>query len=109
MTELTTVKANLEAQLAELEARQKRVEADLATPLSTDSSERVTEMEDDAGLEAEARTISKEIASVKRALTRIEDGSYGVCVRCEEKISPERLAVRPEAALCIVCAQNASL
>ena len=106
MKERTTTKAALEAQLAELESRQKRVEAELSTPLSSDSSERATEMEDDAGLEAEASTISKEIASVKRALTRIEDGSYGVCVRCDEEISPERLAARPEAALCIACAQK---
>ena len=48
-------------------------------------------MEDDAGLEAEAKTIAQEIASVERALARMRDGSYGICVRCGEKIGDERL------------------
>lgn len=102
----TDIEAKLQADLAELEERQKRVEADLATPLTADASDRVTEAEDDAGLEAEAVTIARRIASVKRALVRIHDGTYGECVQCGEAISPERLEVRPEAALCIDCARR---
>jgi RNA polymerase-binding transcription factor DksA len=51
--------------------------------------------------------VAKEIASVKRALARIEDGVYGECVRCGEDISDARLDARPEAALCIDCARAA--
>jgi RNA polymerase-binding transcription factor DksA len=50
--------------------------------------------------------IEREIASVKRALGRIEDGTYGECVRCGEDIAPARLEARPEAALCIDCARS---
>jgi RNA polymerase-binding protein DksA len=103
---LSDAKAGLEDQLVELQARQQRVRSDLATPLPSDSSDRAAEMEDDAGLEAEARTIAQEIASVRRALTRIHDGSYGICVQCGEKITQERLLARPEAALCIGCARR---
>lgn len=106
MTELTGARAILEAQLVELQQRQQHVAADLAEPLSADSSERVTEMEDDAGLEAEASLIAKEILSVRRALTRIEQSSYGLCIRCCEQIPWERLRARPEAALCIACASQ---
>ena len=103
---LVPTKAVLECQLVELRARQQRILSSLATPLPQDASDRATEMEDDAGLEAEAKTIAQEIASVERALARMRDGSYGICVRCGEKIGDERLLARPEAALCIGCARR---
>lgn len=99
-----TAKPRLEAQLAELEAREANITRDLAEPLNADSSEQAVEMEDDQSLEAQALLVTREIASVKRALARIEDGEYGVCVRCGGDINPARLEARPEAALCIGCA-----
>jgi DnaK suppressor protein len=49
-----------------------------------------------------------EVASIRRratlaALQRIEEGTYGICVECEERISLRRLAALPTAALCIRC------
>jgi RNA polymerase-binding transcription factor len=41
--------------------------------------------------------------NVKLALERIEDGSYGTCLRCEDEISPKRLAAVPWTAYCIGC------
>ncbi|KFG88994.1 DnaK suppressor protein [Sphingobium herbicidovorans NBRC 16415] len=102
-----SAKSRLEAQLAELERRQKSVADDLSEPLNPDSSEQAVEKEDDASLEAQAALIAREIASVQRALSRIENGTYGECVRCGGAITPQRLEVRPEAALCIACAQKA--
>ena len=107
MPDTATAKAHLEEQLAELESRQSRIAEDLAEPLNADSSEQAVEMEDDASLEGQGALIAKEIASVKRALARIEDGTYGECVRCGNDIAPGRLEARPEAALCIDCAQAA--
>jgi RNA polymerase-binding transcription factor DksA len=43
---------------------------------------------------------------VQRALRRIEQGSYGECVRCGDQIAPNRLEARPEAALCFDCASK---
>lgn len=105
MPDTAAAKASLEEQLAELEARQARIAEDLAEPLNADSGEQAVEMEDDASLEGQGALIAKEIASVKRALARIEDGTYGECVRCGEDIAPARLEARPEAALCIDCAR----
>lgn len=39
-------------------------------------------------------------ANVKEALTRIEDGTYGVCAVCGEDIEEERLEANPAAATC---------
>jgi len=107
MPDVAAAKGRLEAQLVELEARQARIAEDLAEPLHPDSSEQAVEMEDDASLEGQGALVAKEIASVKRALARVEDGTYGECVRCGEDIAPARLEARPEAALCIDCARAA--
>ena len=107
MPDTDAAKSRLEARLAELNARLEHIETDLAEPLNPDSSERAVEMEDDASLEGQAALVSREIASVDRALERIEKGTYGECVKCGGEIASARLEVRPEAALCIDCASGA--
>jgi len=42
---------------------------------------------------------------VTEALERIAGGKYGVCLACNEAISPKRLAALPWAALCFECQQ----
>ena len=104
MPDTAAARATLEAQLAELEDRLSRIERDLAEPPDADSSERAVQMEDDDALEGQAALVTSEIASVRRALERIEDGSYGECANCGNAIADGRLEARPEAALCIECA-----
>ena len=104
MPDPTAAKARLEAELAELEDRLSRLDRDLSEPPDPDSSERAVQMEDDDALEGQAALVAQEIASVRRALERIEDGSYGTCANCGDEISDKRLEVRPEAALCSDCA-----
>lgn len=106
MSNADATRARLMEQIAELKGRQWRIGQSLSEPLSPDSSEQAVEMEDDASLEAEAAMVAREIASRHRALSRIENGSYGECVRCGTAIAPERLEARPEAALCISCANT---
>ncbi len=106
MPDTAEAKRRLEAQLVELEDRLSRIERDLAEPPDSDSSERAVQMEDDEALEGQAAVLSNDIASVRRALERIEDGTYGECARCGEPIAEGRLEARPEAALCIACASE---
>lgn len=106
MPDPDSVKARLEAQLVELNERQGRIAQDLAEPLNPDFSEQAVEKEDDASLEGQAALIAREIASINRALLRIENGTYGECVRCGGEIAARRLEVRPEAALCFSCASK---
>src|SRR5580704_3564438 len=47
------------------------------------------------------------LRQVKAALRRIHDGAFGVCLDCEEAISPKRLAAVPWAARCIQCQEIA--
>jgi len=39
-----------------------------------------------------------------RALSRVDDGTYGLCDGCGAHIAPERLAARPAVRTCIGCA-----
>lgn len=105
MTELSRIKASLEARLTELKGRVARIEADLAEPHSADFAEQATEREGDDALEGQDALLGREIAAIKAALGRIGDGSYGACTRCGESVSEKRLAAYPEAALCIDCAR----
>ena len=47
------------------------------------------------------------LRNVRAALGRIEEGSFGVCLHCQEDISPKRLAAVPFTAFCIVCQEIA--
>ena len=47
------------------------------------------------------------LRSVRAALRRIHDGSFGTCIECDWAISPKRLAAVPWAPRCIQC-QNAA-
>ena len=46
---------------------------------------------------------SKILMQVDAALRRIDEGEFGVCLECEEPISPKRLAAVPWAAYCLHC------
>ena len=106
MPQTDAARARLEAQMIELEGRLARIAADLAEPLAADSSEQAVETEDDASLEGQGALITREIASIRRALERIDEGTYGDCVQCGGAIAEGRLEARPEAALCIECARQ---
>lgn len=45
----------------------------------------------------------KLIFKIQDALTRLEDGEYGICEECGESIGIERLKARPVTTLCIEC------
>lgn len=45
----------------------------------------------------------KLIFKIEDALRRLENGEYGICEECGEKIGIERLKARPVTTLCIEC------
>jgi DnaK suppressor protein len=52
-----------------------------------------------------AENAAQLLGHVESALERIEDGSYGQCLRCERSIARERLMALPYTPYCIHCAQ----
>jgi DnaK suppressor protein len=47
------------------------------------------------------------IYKIREALTRIEEGTFGICDSCGEEISEKRLQARPVTTLCIDCKTEA--
>ena len=47
------------------------------------------------------------VRQLRAAIERLDKGSYGICMECEEEISAKRLKALPWAALCIACQESA--
>lgn len=51
-----------------------------------------------------AKTLKNKLNEIKKALERIEDGTFGVCENCpDQKIPIERLKAKPTATTCLNC------
>ena len=60
--------------------------------------------------ESSARSLEQDsrlLRQVEAARDRIRDGSFGVCVRCEEEIALKRLQAIPWALYCLSCQERA--
>lgn len=98
-------KAALEQRLAELGARLDAIEEELDSHHDPDWDDLATEREGDEVLEATGQAGLAEISQIRAALARIEEGTYGLCVRCGEPISEARLDALPWTPLCRSCAR----
>jgi len=47
--------------------------------------------------------IKKQIVQIRKALTRLKIGKYGICEKCGNMIDTDRLAVGPETTICLRC------
>ncbi|MDP3889364.1 MAG: TraR/DksA family transcriptional regulator [bacterium] len=48
-------------------------------------------------------TEREEYERILRALMKIEDGTYGICIDCGQMISEKRLKSNPNASRCLIC------
>lgn len=99
-------KAKLLDRKAELLVRLHKIEGDLETTPNPDAEERATERENDEVLEELGNKGVDELNAIDAALDRIEAGTFGICPRCGEPVSPARLAAVPHAALCEECIRS---
>ncbi|MDZ7733513.1 MAG: TraR/DksA C4-type zinc finger protein [Acidimicrobiia bacterium] len=51
-----------------------------------------------------ASSLREQLEDVDRALTKLDDGSYGTCEQCGEPIGDARLEAMPATRYCIRCA-----
>ena len=49
---------------------------------------------------------SKFLKYLNRALDMIEEGTFGICVKCKERINKERLSEVPHTTSCFSCKSN---
>ena len=60
----------------------------------------ITEYEQSISLE---HSLEDELKLIRKALKKMENGKYGLCENCGQKIPYGRLAIRPQSLMCIVC------
>jgi DnaK suppressor protein len=49
------------------------------------------------------RQVTRSIIAIKKTLTRIKLGKFGICAGCGKMIDTDRLAIKPTAEYCIDC------
>ena len=94
----------------ELLARAAEVHADITRssgPLEKDFAEQVVQMENDAVLAGVGEATAAELAQINRALTQLDQGTYGVCSQCGQPIAARRLQALPYSDRCFSCADSA--
>lgn len=105
-SELSKFKKILEAKQEELEQIVRKRDA-ITIEKSADA---LDEVQHAAERELAIRNLDREsqlLRNVRSALRRIDEGSFGICLHCEEEISPKRLAAVPWTSLCIQCQEQA--
>lgn len=105
-TEIKKFRNILEAKQADL-ARVLRNREAIAIEKSADA---LDEVQYAAERELAIRNLDREshlLRLVKLALRRMDEGTYGICMHCEEDINGKRLAAVPWAPYCIRCQEAA--
>jgi DnaK suppressor protein len=112
--ELRRLERRLRSERADIDAEMKQLTGTLQSVRAARSDASADDEHDPEGptLSAEWSRIAgvhteltEKSAAIDRALQRIKDGTYGICIRRGEPISKERLEARPAAELCIDCAR----
>lgn len=102
-----SARKRLLARRAELARRSDLVAADLRhehDPLSPDSTEQVTQRENEDVLQGLGVSARAGLQEINRALERLERGQYFDCSRCGKPIETGRHESLPETSLCARCA-----
>lgn len=110
------LKPNIDVVKKYLEERRRQTERRIATLRKEDPFADTDRLSDNAATDTEAKeeigheraeTLSnemmKQLARVKKALSKIGIGKYGYCDNCGKPIEPERLKAFPMAEYCLEC------
>ncbi len=104
------LRAKLIASRQELVKEDRLAEADRA-PVALDQESvgrlsRIDAVQMQAMAVAQLRRRQAQRSAIDAAISRIEAGEYGFCLKCGEEIAPARLDHNPAVAACIDCARE---
>jgi DnaK suppressor protein len=71
--------------------------------VGNDRESNTTEVEEYADNLPVEMTLEKKLQDIIAALAKIEDGTYGMCEKCQQEIAIDRLKANPSAKTCIAC------
>ncbi|MBY3514136.1 TraR/DksA family transcriptional regulator [Rhizobium laguerreae] len=102
----SSVQTVLQTMKDDLVRRLGAIDTDLCVALEKDSEERATQVENDEVLREMQAEGRDQIAAIDAAIDRLNDGTYGRCVKCHYPIGKERLTAVPYTPFCIDCAKS---
>lgn len=107
---LSEMAACLELRLSELRSIEEQNSRDRA-PVELDQTRvgrlsRMDAMQHQAMATAQSERRKLERSRIEAALARIENGTYGECLRCGDDIASQRLRADPATPVCVVCADS---
>lgn len=106
------IKDYLEKEETKLKQRNAELEKEdpfIDTDRLMDNAAIDTEAAEEAGHErvsALRRETDKMLVRIRKTLTRIKVGKYGLCIGCKKMIDTDRLAIDPTIEYCINCAKK---
>ena len=106
MIDLQHYKTLISDRLQELGVRLYEIDTELGVPKPADWEEQAIDIEDDEVLEGLGLAAQKEVTLLQLGLVRIADKSYGICMKCGDPISQDRLNAVPYALLCKTCVRS---
>jgi RNA polymerase-binding transcription factor DksA len=95
--------AKLRLKREQLQLRVDSIKIDVTQEHSHDWAEQAIERENDEVMDVIGTEAQATINDIDAALSRIAQGSYGICSDCGENIDGVRLSIIPEAIRCITC------
>ena len=107
-TKLDRYRTQLKQQLSMLvgQTSETVTSMEVDAPLFPDPTDRAT-LEEERGFELRLRDRDRKlIKKIKEALERIDEGTFGVCTECSQKIGEARLRLRPVTTLCLECKED---
>lgn len=110
--DLEDVRRRLEQERVELrasseESRDERHPVELDQP-SVGRLSRMDALQGQAMAQATEERRQLRIDAIEAALERLDDGGFGICVRCGEPIAPRRLVLDLTVPTCITCAERSN-
>ena len=109
---LAPIKNFLEVELVKLKRQEKKMKSEdpfkdnyrtLRNSVEEDVDEQIGHFDN----EIKVNFLKKQIVQLRKALTSMKLGKYGICEKCGKMIDTDRLAVKPETTVCIKCAKAA--
>lgn len=94
---------SLIAELEAVVARSGHDTAAVAPDVAIGRISRIDSMQQQQMAKAGVRRMEVRVAALHEVLRQMEDGDYGICLKCGEEIEYERLEIAPEVKLCVKC------
>lgn len=109
--QLTKEKKALQKELKRFAKKDKKIKGDYDTvfpDLGREQDANATEVTIYGDTLPVEHNLELRLLAINKALQRIKNKKYGICINCKKEINPKRLEIIPETELCLSCKKNAS-